>query len=62
MESISPAQVKAEIKRFWDAFTGKSSSSFKDLYSPTGTVFSVDGRRYYVHPVWNPPELNSFLS
>jgi ketosteroid isomerase-like protein len=45
MDPISHAQIKAEIKKFWDTFTSKSKSSFQDLYSPTATVFSVDGRR-----------------
>lgn len=45
MEPITPAQIKADIKKFWDAFTGKSASGFQELYSPTAIVFSVDGRR-----------------
>jgi ketosteroid isomerase-like protein len=45
MDSISPGQIKAEIKKFWEAFTGKSARGFQDLYSPTATVFSADGRR-----------------
>jgi ketosteroid isomerase-like protein len=45
MEPISPAQIKADIKKFWDAFTGKSARGFQELYSPTAVVFSVDGRR-----------------
>jgi len=45
MDPISPGQVKAEIKKFWAAFTGKSARGFQDMYSPTATVFSADGRR-----------------
>jgi len=45
MEPISPTQIRVEIKKFWDAFAGKSKSGFENLYSPTATVFSVDGRR-----------------
>lgn len=45
MEPISPAQIKSDIKKFWDAFTGKSASGFQELYSPTAIVFSIDGRR-----------------
>ena len=45
MDPISPAQIKAEVKKFWDAFTGKSKTGFEHMYSPTATVFSVDGRR-----------------
>jgi ketosteroid isomerase-like protein len=45
MDPIAPAQIRADIKKFWDAFTGKSASGFQQLYSPTAVVFSVDGRR-----------------
>lgn len=45
MDPISAAQIKTEVKKFWDAFASKSKSSFQDLYSPTATVFSADGRR-----------------
>jgi ketosteroid isomerase-like protein len=45
MEQTSTSQIKDEIKKFWDTFTSKSKSGFQDLYSPTATVFSVDGRR-----------------
>jgi hypothetical protein len=45
MDSISPAQIKTEVKKFWEAFASKSKSGFEDLYSPTATVFSADGRR-----------------
>lgn len=45
MDPISSAQIKTEVKKFWDAFATKSKSGFQDLYSPTATVFSVDGRR-----------------
>lgn len=45
MDHISSAQIKTEVKKFWDAFTSKSKSGFQDLYSPTATVFSADGRR-----------------
>jgi ketosteroid isomerase-like protein len=42
---ISSTQIKGEVKKFWDNFTSKSKNGFQDLYSPTATVFSVDGRR-----------------
>ncbi|MGC2697641.1 MAG: nuclear transport factor 2 family protein [Candidatus Angelobacter sp.] len=45
MDSISPAQIKTEVKKFWDSFTSKSKNGFQELYSPTATVFSADGRR-----------------
>ena len=45
MQPITPAQIKADVKKFWDAFAGKSASGFQELYSPTAMVFSVDGRR-----------------
>ena len=45
MDSISPALIKTEVKKFWEAFASKSKSGFQDLYSPTATVFSADGRR-----------------
>jgi ketosteroid isomerase-like protein len=45
MDQTSSSQIQAEIKKFWDTFTSKSKSGFQDLYSPTATVFSADGRR-----------------
>jgi ketosteroid isomerase-like protein len=45
MDQTSSSQIRAEIKKFWDTFTSKSKSGFQDLYSPTATVFSADGRR-----------------
>ena len=45
MDHTSSSQIKAEIRKFWDTFTSKSKVGFQDLYSPTATVFSVDGRR-----------------
>jgi ketosteroid isomerase-like protein len=45
MDHTASSQIKAEIKKFWDTFTSKSKIGFQDLYSPTATVFSVDGRR-----------------
>ena len=45
MDQTSSPQIKVEIKKFWDTFTSKSKSGFQDLYSPTATVFSADGRR-----------------
>lgn len=45
MDHNSTLQIKAEIRKFWDTFTSKSKSGFQDLYSPTATVFSADGRR-----------------
>jgi ketosteroid isomerase-like protein len=45
MEPISATQIRAEVKKFWDAFAGKSKAGFEEMYSPTATVFSADGRR-----------------
>jgi hypothetical protein len=41
MDSISAAQIKTEVKKFWDAFASKSKSGFQDLYSPTATAMAV---------------------
>lgn len=42
MDPIFPGQVKAQIKKFWDAFTRKSAIGLRELYSPAATVFSAD--------------------
>lgn len=45
METMTTSQVRAEVQRFWNVFTSKSKTSFEELYSPTATVLSVDGRK-----------------
>jgi ketosteroid isomerase-like protein len=40
MPNIMPDQVRAEVHRFWNAFTGKSKNEFEEMYLPSATVFS----------------------
>lgn len=45
METISPDQVRGQVRTFWEFFTGKDKARFAELYAPTATVFSADARR-----------------
>ncbi|HEY6250301.1 MAG TPA: hypothetical protein VI685_10085 [Candidatus Angelobacter sp.] len=45
MEAISPEQVRAQVRKFWEFFSGKDKPHFAELYAPTATVFSADARR-----------------
>ena len=43
--SISVEQVRAEVSRFWGAFTGKLSDEIEKFYLPDSTVFSSIAHR-----------------
>jgi ketosteroid isomerase-like protein len=45
MENISPDEVRAEVKKFWDFFSRKSKARFDEMYLPSATVFAADSRR-----------------
>lgn len=45
MDAIAPEQVRAQVRKFWELFSGKDKNSFAQLYSPTATVFAADARR-----------------
>ena len=45
MEDISPDQVRAHVRAFWEFFSGKDKARFAEMYSPMATVFSADARR-----------------
>ena len=45
MEAIAPDQIRAQVRRFWELFSGKDKASFDQLYAPTATVFAADARR-----------------
>ena len=45
MNQIADDQVRAEVQKFWSAFTAKEKTDFQQRYLPMATCFSVDGRR-----------------
>lgn len=45
MTPISPDEVRAEVRKFWDFFSRKSKSRFEEMYLPSATVFAADSRR-----------------
>lgn len=45
MISISPDQVRAEVRKFWQIMCGKSSDRLEDLYSPTALVLTGKARK-----------------
>jgi ketosteroid isomerase-like protein len=45
MISISPDQVRAEIRRFWQIRCGKSPDRLEDLYSPSALILTGKGRK-----------------
>lgn len=42
---LTVEQVRAEITRFWAAFTSKTADVVEDFYLPEATVFSSNGHR-----------------
>ncbi len=40
--SISPDEVRAEVRKLWDSYCRKSKTQFAEMYSPSATVFSMD--------------------
>ena len=45
MDAITPEQIRAQVRTFWNLFCNKDKGRFDQLYSPTATVFSADARR-----------------
>jgi ketosteroid isomerase-like protein len=45
MPKITPEEVRAVIKKFWDSFSKKLTGQFNQMYSPSATVFAADARR-----------------
>jgi ketosteroid isomerase-like protein len=45
MSSISPDQVRAEIRKFWQIMCGKSADSLDDLYSPSAVILTGKARK-----------------
>jgi len=45
MTPISPDDVRAEVKKFWEFFSRKSKSRFEEMYLPSATVLAADSRR-----------------
>jgi len=43
--NISPDEIRAEVRKFWDFFSRKSKAQFAEMYLPSATVFAVDARR-----------------
>lgn len=43
--NISPDEIRAEVRKFWDFFSRKSKAQFAEMYLPSATVFAVDSRR-----------------
>jgi ketosteroid isomerase-like protein len=44
MISISPDQVRAEIRKFWQIMCGKSPDKLEDVYSPAAMVLTGKAR------------------
>jgi ketosteroid isomerase-like protein len=44
MISVSPDQVRAEIRKFWQIMCGKSPDKLEDLYSPAAMVLTGKAR------------------
>lgn len=45
MSKLSPDDVRAEIKKFWDILSGKSPAKLEDMYSTSALVFTGKARR-----------------
>ena len=43
--NISPDEIRAEVRKFWNFFSSKSKAQFAEMYLPSATVFAVDARR-----------------
>src|SRR5262249_23980730 len=42
---LTPEAVKAEVKRFWDAFMAKTAEQIADFYAPHASVFGSSSTR-----------------
>lgn len=45
MAKLSPNDVRAEIRKFWDILSGKSSAKLEEMYSTSALVFTGKARR-----------------
>ncbi len=45
MYTINPEQVRAEVTRYWAAYSSKTPEPLEDCYSPEATVFSSTAHR-----------------
>lgn len=45
MQSISPDQVRAEIRKFWQIMCGKSPDRLEEMYSPAAVLLTGKARR-----------------
>jgi ketosteroid isomerase-like protein len=45
MGKLSPADVSAEIRRFWDILSGKSPEKLEEMYTSSALVFTGKARR-----------------
>jgi len=45
MTSISPDQVRAEIRKFWQIMCGKAPDRLEDLYSPSALVLTGKAKK-----------------
>jgi ketosteroid isomerase-like protein len=45
IEAITPDQIRAHVRTYWELFSGKQRGGFAAFYAPTATVFAADARR-----------------
>ncbi len=45
MEALSPEDVRREIHRFWDIFSGKLTGKIEEMYAPTAIAFTGNAKR-----------------
>lgn len=45
MNDISPDEIQAAVKNFWNFFYRKSKTQFWEMYLSSATVFNIDARR-----------------
>lgn len=42
---VSPDEVRAEVRRFWQVFSAKAKTEFERFYLPNATVFAANAPR-----------------
>ncbi len=45
MALLSPEDVRREIRRFWDTFSGKLTDKIEEMYAPTAIAFTGKAKR-----------------
>jgi len=45
MRPVSPDEVRAEVRKFWQVFSTKAKSEFEQFYLPSATVFAANAPR-----------------